>query len=61
MKHNVGKIDKIIRIVLAAVFAYLGYTISAWFYILTAALAATSAIGFCGLYALIGINSCKRK
>jgi hypothetical protein len=61
MEKNVGKIDKIIRYVLAAVSAYLGYSVSAWFYIVTVIALVTAATGFCALYPLLGINTCKVK
>jgi hypothetical protein len=61
MKHNVGKIDKIIRYVLALVFVYLGYVYSAWWYIPAIIAAGTALIGWCGLYRILGINTCKVK
>ena len=67
MKVNVGSTDKIIRILLAAVFAVLfftgtvsgvlGYVLLA----LGAIFALTSLIGFCPIYALVGLNTCLAK
>jgi hypothetical protein len=62
MKQNVGKIDKIIRIVLAVVFAALAYYFKIWWlYIFAAAALITATIGYCGLYTILGINTCPVK
>jgi hypothetical protein len=61
MKKNVGKTDKIIRYVLTVVFAYLGYSVSPWFYLAAAIALITAITGLCGLYKLFGINTCKIK
>lgn len=60
MKTNVGKTDKIIRVILAIVFAYIGYTYSPWLYILTAVALVTALSGKCGLYRLMGIDTSKK-
>ena len=60
MEKNVGKTDKIIRVVLAVVFAYLGYAYSPWLYIVTALLLITVATGSCLPYKLFGINTAKK-
>ena len=60
MEKNVGTVDKIIRAVIAIAAAYLGYTYSAWFYLLTLVLAITIATGFCWPYKLLGINTAKK-
>jgi hypothetical protein len=60
MEKNVGKTDKIIRYILAAIFLYLGYAYSFWFYILAAILIITAATGFCGVYKLLNINTNKK-
>lgn len=67
MKKNVGSTDKIIRIVIAAVMAYLYFsgtltgTAGIIALIVGFAALATSAVGFCGLYSIIGVNTCKVK
>lgn len=61
MKQNVGKTDKIIRVVVGLIAAYLGLKISAWFYLVAVIALATAATGFCGLYPLIGISTVKDK
>ncbi len=59
MKKNVGKLDKNVRILLGIVFALLGYFISPWFFVLALASFATAFMNFCGLYTLLGINTCE--
>jgi len=61
MEKNVGKTDKIARIILAIVFAVLGYMYSPWLYIITAMLIITAAMGYCGPYKLLGINTAKKR
>jgi hypothetical protein len=61
MEQNVGKNDKIVRYILALISVYFAYAYSWWILIITIILVATAAIGFCGLYKLIGINTCKVK
>lgn len=61
MEKNVGKADKIIRVILAVVSVYFAYTYSPWIYIITAILILTALTGFCGLYKVFGINTCKVK
>lgn len=59
MKRNVGKVDSIIRIILMALFIYLGITIHFVFYILAGLMLVTAATGMCGIYKLFGISTCK--
>jgi hypothetical protein len=67
MKKNMGNADRLIRLVLAAIFAilYFGDFVQGAFGIVLIVLAAmfilTSFIRFCPLYTLAGINSCPRK
>jgi hypothetical protein len=70
MKTNVGKIDKVLRIIIglvAAYFAYKGFSPFAGNignYVLWAVaviMLGTSAMGSCPLYSIFGINSCKLK
>ena len=67
MKKNMGSIDKIIRRVIAAVIAALSVTnvltgtVEIVLLIVAVILALTTLIGFCGLYSLFGINTCKVK
>jgi hypothetical protein len=67
MQKNMGSADKIIRIILAAVVAFLYYnkTITGTFGIVLLVLAGvfvlTSLISFCPLYKLVGLNTCPVK
>jgi Protein of unknown function (DUF2892) len=67
MKPNMGNTDRIIRVLLAAVFAYLYFsgTVTGIFGIILVVLGGvfvlTSVVSFCPLYTLLGINTCKRK
>lgn len=67
MKKNMGTADKIIRIIVAAVFAVLYFTgtitgtIGMVLLVLGAVFLLTSVISFCPLYTLVGINTCKTK
>ena len=66
MEKNVGTIDKIIRLILAAIIIILFVThvIAGTFgiilLIVAAILALTSLIGICPLYLLFGISTCKK-
>lgn len=65
MGKNVGSVDRMIRIVigvaLIAGYFFNGDGAYSWLYLVGGALAlATAAMSFCGLYRLIGVNTCKR-
>jgi len=65
MKQNVGIFDRTIRILIAAILAILYFTgvvtgtTGTVFLILAAILLLTGILRVCGLYALVGINTCK--
>ncbi len=67
MKKNMGNIDKVVRIVLAIVFAalYFTNTVTGTFgmvlLILGAVFVLTSLVNFCPLYAIVGLNTCSVK
>lgn len=67
MKLNMGKADRTVRTLIALVFATLVFTDivtgTAGYILLglTAIFILTSAFGFCPLYKLFGINTCKRQ
>ena len=62
-----GNADRIIRVILAGLFAFLffeGYitgTVGLILVILGAVFVLTSLIGFCPLYKLFGLNTCPAK
>lgn len=65
MKKNMGSADRIIRLIVAAIFAYLyfSHTVegTAGLVLIIAGLvfALTSLVSFCPLYTIFGINTCK--
>jgi hypothetical protein len=67
MKTNMGNADRIIRVLIAIVAAVLYFTgtvTGTWGMVLLVVggvFLAVSAIGFCPLYAILGINSCGNK
>ena len=67
MKKNMGTVDRIVRLFIAALVAYLYYnkTISGTFGIILLVIAAvfvlTSLVSFCPLYTLFGLNTCPAK
>lgn len=64
MKTNVGNIDRIIRVVLALVFAALYFTgtvtgtVGMVLLVLGGIFLGTAAIGFCPIYTLVGLSTC---
>lgn len=64
MKKNMGSTDKIIRLILAAVFAVLFFTgtvtgiLSYVLLALGGIFVLTSLVGFCPIYALVGLSTC---
>jgi hypothetical protein len=67
MKKNMGSADKIIRLIIAAVLAFLFYngtitgTVGIVAVVIAAVFALTSLVSFCPLYPLLGINTCSVK
>ncbi len=60
MQCNVGKVDKWIRIVLGTLIIVLGVVYQSWWGLLGLVLAGTEVFGFCLLYVLLGISTCKK-
>ena len=64
MKKNMSNIDRIARVVLAAVFAYLYFsgtvtgTLGIVLVVLAAIFVLTSLVSSCPLYSLVGISTC---
>lgn len=67
MKQNMGTTDKIIRLIVAVVFAALYFTgavsgtAGLVLVVLGAVFVLTSLVSFCPLYLPFGINTCKTK
>jgi hypothetical protein len=67
MKKNMGSMDRIIRLVLAAVFVILfvtnivSGTLGYVLLVFAAVFALTSLISFCPLYPIFGISTCPKE
>jgi fatty acid desaturase len=67
MKKNMGSADRIIRVLLAVLFAYLyfgGIITGVWgvvLLVLGVVFLLTSLVGFCPLYTLVGLSTCSPK
>lgn len=67
MKKNVGVIDRVVRVIIAAVLAILYFaevvtgTLGIIFLVVAAISLITAAFRFCGAYALFGVNTCRNK
>ena len=67
MKKNMGNADRIIRVLLAAVFAYLYFSGTVTgipgiiLVVLGGVFVLTSLVSFCPLYTLVGMNTCPKK
>ncbi len=67
MKKNMGTTDKVIRLIIAVILAVLSFsevvtgTPGIVLLVVAGVLAITTLTGFCGLYTLFGINTCKVK
>lgn len=65
MKKNMGVIDKIVRVIVAITFTVLYFmgildgTIGIVLIVLSVVFLLTSMIGFCPLYTIFGMNTCK--
>lgn len=67
MNANVGSADKVIRLVIAVVAAVVAFMVGAGsvlgiiLLVVAAVMLITAAVGFCPLYRLFGVNTCKVK
>lgn len=67
MNKNVGKSDKIVRLIIAIILVTLYFTnvvtgtLGIIFLVLAGVAVTTAFMNFCGLYKLVGINTCKMK
>ncbi|TDT71489.1 DUF2892 family protein [Hypnocyclicus thermotrophus] len=63
MKKNEGKLDRIIRIVIGVIFLLISFISSGilfWISLILGIISlVTGILGWCGLYQLFGINTCK--
>jgi hypothetical protein len=67
MKKNMGNADRIIRLLAAAAMTILFFTniitgtIGIVLLVLAAIFVLTSLVGFCPIYAMIGVNTCPKR
>jgi hypothetical protein len=59
MKSNIGKTDRIIRVVIGLIVIAIGVYLKSWWGAIGLVPIFTAAIGWCGLYTLFGISTCK--
>jgi hypothetical protein len=60
MKCNIGKADRIIRVILGAGIIAIGIYLKSWWGAIGVIPIITAAIGWCPAYLPFGISSCKR-
>ena len=61
MKCNVGKTDKIIRVIIGLIIIVIGFYFKSWWGAVGVIPIFTAAIGWCPAYLPFGISSCKIK
>lgn len=61
MEKNVGSIDRTLRFVVGAAIIGAGVYFQNWWGAVGLVLVATAAMGWCPPYAMLGINTCKKK
>lgn len=66
IQKNEGKQDRVLRVVLGIALILLGvfaftYTLQIVAFVVAGILIVTALTGYCGLYALLGINTCSVK
>lgn len=57
MKTNVGKVDKILRIVLGLAIIILGFVFQSWWGVIGLVPIVTAFLGFCPAYSLLGVST----
>jgi len=59
MQKNIGKTDRIIRVIVGFAIIGGGFYYGSWWGIVGLIPLVTAAIGWCSLYSVIGISTCK--
>jgi hypothetical protein len=60
MTTNMGKIDRVVRIVIGVVIAALGIAFKSWWGLLAVIPFGTALVGWCALYAPLKISTAKK-
>lgn len=58
MKKNVGKVDMIIRLVIALAIVIVGFVYQSWWGLLAIVPLFTAFFKFCPLYTIVGCSTC---
>ena len=61
MKHNVGSIDRLLRIILGLLIAMLGVVFDSWWGLIGVIPLATGLFSFCPLYFLLKLSTVKKE
>jgi hypothetical protein len=61
MKCNIGKTDRIIRALIGLIVIAVGVYLKSWWGAIGLVPLFTAAMGWCGLYTLFGMSTCKLK
>ncbi|MEZ5104597.1 MAG: DUF2892 domain-containing protein [Draconibacterium sp.] len=61
MKHNVGTIDRLLRIILGLVIAILGVLLNSWWGLIAIIPIATGLFSFCPIWAIFKISTVKKE
>jgi hypothetical protein len=61
MKANVGSVDRTIRIIIGLAIIVIGIIMQSWWGLVGILPLATGLASRCGLYSVLGINTCKIK
>jgi hypothetical protein len=61
MKRNIGNTDMAIRIIIGLAIAAAGFYYNSWWGLVAIIPLVTAFTGFCGLYSILGISTCKIK
>ena len=61
MKCNIGKTDRIIRALIGLIVIAVGVYLKSWWGAIGLVPLFTAAIGWCGLYTLFGMSTCKAR
>ena len=61
MKVNIGSADKVLRVLAGLVIIGCGIAFKSWWGAIGVIPLATAIVGFCPLYTLLGVSTCKVK
>jgi len=59
MKKNVGTVDRVIRLIMGLAIILAGLLFQNWFGVLGLVFVGTAIAGYCPLYAVFGVRTCR--